>query len=47
MGSLEHILATILQQITDAQAQGDARALADLVQRKDAICAMLCALDAA
>lgn len=45
MATLEQTLAAVLQQIEKARAAGDDRALAGLLQRKDAICALLCALD--
>ena len=45
MYTLEQTLASILGQIEQARAAGDDQALLDLLSRKDAICAVLVALD--
>lgn len=43
MTSLEHKLACLIQLIEQAKLAGDARALAALVRRKEAICTALAA----
>jgi hypothetical protein len=45
MPSLEQALARILELIEQAKMAGDARALAELLERKTRICAALCALE--
>ena len=45
MASLEQTLAAILRQIEEARGTGDESALGMLMQRKAAICEMLCALE--
>ena len=45
MATMEQTLASIFAQLELAQAAGDEQAVIDLLRRKDAICAMLVALE--
>ena len=45
MVSLEQTLAVILSQIEETRGAGNEEALAALLERKEAVCRMLCALE--